>query len=62
MLDLYEVLAELVVVVFIFLVALFESEVLDVVGNEGDNVVSGECGIFSVIFSKSYASIVHMCI
>ena len=42
---------------FYFLVALFESKVLDVVGNEGDDVVSGECGMFSVIFSKSYASI-----
>ena len=47
---------------FCFSVALFEAEVLDVVGNEGDDVVSGECAMFSVIFSKSYASFVQMCI
>ena len=45
---------------FYFLVALFEAELLDIVGNEGDDVVFGEYGIFSVRFIKSYASYVQM--
>ena len=45
---------------FCFLVALFEAEVLDIIGNEGDDIVSGECGMFSVRFIKSYASYVQM--
>jgi len=44
---------------FCFLVALFEAEVFDIVGNEGDDIVSGECGMFSVKLLHRFLGLVH---
>jgi len=45
---------------FGFLIALFEAKALDIIVNEGDDVVSSECSMFSVLFIQSYGSYLQL--